>query len=530
MLHSIYIKNFRQFKDCNITFGQYITCIAGFNGTGKTTIMGLAGNSMMLSPKIMKTITNKQFKIEFRDLFKGSKNFDASKSNICDVRFSNYSNPNKIVDTRTSRVTWQENGERFRVIPEWQFKDEKTGKLRKMSSKYQMPTYYLGLSRLYPIGETDDEELKIKNFSMTDDDKKWFTETYKNILSIEEQPSCFEAITIPKASQKFSLGISTEKYDYLTNSSGQDNLSQILLSVLSFEKCSEKISSEWNGGVLFIDELDTTLHPSAQMKLCDFLYKEAEKYKFQIVFTTHSFSLLEYITSKTEHNSEEKLNNYQIVYLTNANGKLQIITNPSICTVRNDLFIKAFNRQKLDIICEDKANRGFLRALIKHYLDYVNIDETINVGCENLEHIYNFKPDVFSSTLFVLDGDTRQKSNLKDFIQKENVLVLPTNNPPDKLLYEYLCKTNNENNFSHESGFTKRYVKEKGPASYTNKTEERQKYSSWFYDNLENINNHNCFENWCKENSDECRAFIDDFITKYNKISKRITGRIIKNS
>lgn len=47
-------------------------------------------------------------------------------------------------------------------------RDEKTDKLRKMSSKYQMPTYHLGLSRLYPIGETDDEELKIKNFSMTD--------------------------------------------------------------------------------------------------------------------------------------------------------------------------------------------------------------------------------------------------------------------------------------------------------------------------------------------------------------------------
>ena len=75
-------------------------------------------------------------------------------------------------------------------------------------------------------------------------------------------------------------------------------------------------------GVLFIDELDTTLHPSAQIKLCDFLYSEAKKYNFQVVFTTHSFSLLDYITSKTEHNSEKNINNYQIVYLTNANGKL----------------------------------------------------------------------------------------------------------------------------------------------------------------------------------------------------------------
>ncbi len=527
MLHSIHITDFRQFKDCEVTFGKCITCIAGFNGTGKTTIMGLTGNSMMLSPKVMKTITSKQFKIEFRDLFKGSKKFDVSKSNICTVNFSDYSIPNKVVDNRVSRITWQENGKRFRVIPEWQFQDEKTGKLRKKSSKYPMPSYYLGLSRLYPVGETDDNELKFKNFIMTDNDKKWFVDAYSKILSMEEEPSDFEAISIPKASKKFSLGISTERYDYLTNSSGQDNLGQILLSVLSFEKCSNKLASEWKGGVLFIDEIDTTLHPSAQIKLCDFLYTEANKYKFQVVFTTHSFSLLEYITSKTEYNSAENLNNYQIVYLINANEKLQIISNPSIWTIRNDLFIKTLDRQRLDIICEDKANRRFFKALIKDYLEYVNIDENINVGCEELKHFYDFKPESFSSILFVVDGDTHVNSSLHNFIQNDNVLILPTSLPPDKLIYEYLTETNYENNFSYELGFTKRYIKEHGPSSYENKEHERQKYSSWFYDNQEHINKQKCFENWCAEHSEECTAFIKEFIYKYNKIAKKTNGRLI---
>lgn len=530
MLHSIHITDFRQFKNCDITFGKYITCIAGFNGTGKTTVMGLAGNSMMLSPKVMKTIANKQFKIEFRDLFKGSKKFDISKSNICRVNFSDFANPNEIIDNRISRITWQENGERFRVIPEWQFKDEKTGKMRKKSSKYPMPTYYLGLSRLYPVGETDDDELNFKDFIMTEADKNWFVKAYKNILSMEESPSNFEAISIPKASKKFSIGICTEKYDYLTNSSGQDNLSQILLSVLSYKKCFEKLASEWKGGVLFIDELDTTLHPSAQIKLCDFLYSEANKYKFQIVFTTHSFSLLEYITTKTAYNSDEDLNNYQIVYLTNANGQLQIITNPSKLMIQNDLFIKTSEQRKIDIICEDKANRRFLKALIKNFLDYVQIDEKINVGCDQLKAFYDFNPKIFSSILLIVDGDTHDNNNLKDFLQNENVLVLPTNIPPDKLIYEYLCETTNENNFNDELGFTKRFIKENGPASYTNKAEERQKYSSWFHDNLERINDCKCFENWCEEHSDECTDFINEFINKYNRIAKKTTGRMINNN
>lgn len=528
MLHSIHITDFRQFKNCNINFGKNITCIAGFNGTGKTTIMGLAGNSMMLSSKKMKTITNKHFKIEFRDLFKGSKKFDTTKSNICNVNFSDNSNPNIIIDKRISRITWQEHGQRFRVIPEWQYKDEKTGKMKKKSSKYPIPTFYLGLSRLYPIGETADSELRTKEFVMTNDDKEWFINAYKDILSIDEIPSSFESINIPKASNKSSLGISTEKYDYLTNSAGQDNLSQILLSVLSFEKCSVCLGNDWKGGVLFIDELDTTLHPIAQLKLCDFLYTEAEKFNFQIVFTTHSFTLLQNIAKKTNYNSSDQINKYQLIYLTSANGKLDIIENPPLSLIQSDLFMEPVSKRKIDIICEDRANRAFLKSLLSEYLDYVQIDEDIDRGCEELKHFYDFKPSYFSSIIFVLDGDARTNEKLVKFIENDNVLVLPTNNPPDRLIYEYLCTTNRKENFNLENGFTKRYVNEKGPETYKNKDHERQKYSSWFYDNYSFISQQECFKHWCEDNNTETESFIESFMKSYNHIAKRIGGRTIK--
>ena len=131
--------------------------------------------------------------------------------------------------------------------------------------------------------------------------------------------------------------------------------------------------------------------------------------------------------------------------------------------------------------------------------------------------------------MLIVDGDTHNNNKLKEFIQNDNVLILPTNTPPDKLIYEYLCETTNENNFNEESGFTQRYVKVKGPATYTEKTEERQKYSSWFHDNLERINDCKCFENWCEEHSDECTDFINDFINKYSIIAKKTTGRMINN-
>ena len=391
-----------------------------------------------------------------------------------------------------------------------------------------MPTFYLGLSRLYPIGETADSEMKTKEFTMSEDDKNWFINAYKDILSIEDSLSSFESINIPKASNKASLGISTNKYDYLTNSSGQDNLSQILLSVLSFKNCFKLLENDWKGGVLFIDELDTTLHPIAQIKLCNFLYKESEKYQFQVVFTTHSFTLLEMLCEKVRCNSPENVNNYQLVYLTTANGKLDIFENPSLSLIKSDLFMQPVSQRKIDIICEDKANRAFLKSLISEYLDYVNIDENINTGCEELKNIYNFKPAFFSNIILVLDGDTKENAGLSNFIEKENVLVLPTNLPPDKLLYEYLCSTQRDENFNHETGFTQRNIKANGPKSYTKKQHERQKYSSWFHDNMSYINQQNCFKHWCEDNETETKTFIKSFIKSYNAIAKKIGGRIIK--
>ena len=54
-----------------------------------------------------------------------------------------------------------------------------------------------------------------------------------------------------------------------------------------------------------IDELDATLYPGSQIKMIEFLHQMAEKYCIQIVFTTHSLTILEKIEemkNKNKHN------------------------------------------------------------------------------------------------------------------------------------------------------------------------------------------------------------------------------------
>jgi AAA15 family ATPase/GTPase len=76
MFTRLYLEDFRIFKDQTIHIGNTITAIAGHNATGKSTILGILGNTCELKSKFGTTITDKQFKTEFSELFKGSKAFD----------------------------------------------------------------------------------------------------------------------------------------------------------------------------------------------------------------------------------------------------------------------------------------------------------------------------------------------------------------------------------------------------------------------------------------------------------------------
>ena len=67
----------------------------------------------------------------------------------------------------------------------------------------------------------------------------------------------------------------------------------ILTAVISLKYYYESISpSKEVESVLLIDELDATLHPAFQIKLLNLFREMSEKYKIQVVFTTHSICFL----------------------------------------------------------------------------------------------------------------------------------------------------------------------------------------------------------------------------------------------
>lgn len=81
--------------------------------------------------------------------------------------------------------------------------------------------------------------------------------------------------------------------------------------------------------MLLIDEVDATLHPAAQNRLFQLFIKESREIGLQVVLTTHSLSLLQKVTEKTEYNDfdDDFNNDIELYYFSNANRQLQIKRN-----------------------------------------------------------------------------------------------------------------------------------------------------------------------------------------------------------
>lgn len=76
------IHSFRLFKDVSLTLGSRITVITGTNAVGKSTILGLLGNSSELKKKEGAPILKPRFRCEFSEIFKMSQEFDKKSQRL----------------------------------------------------------------------------------------------------------------------------------------------------------------------------------------------------------------------------------------------------------------------------------------------------------------------------------------------------------------------------------------------------------------------------------------------------------------
>lgn len=515
-IKKIIINDFRQFKNQEISIADRITFFTGLNGTGKSTLLAILGNCCALNGE--KPLIKTSFKADIKEIITGSLKNDPSKSNVLSIEFVDIDG--QTIFSVPFRRTWQEKDTRFRLIPKHEWGESKLG----------YPVIYLGLSRLYPLGECDYKQSLTNHNAvrkyLNDNkiDKEWFDATYKSILSMSTEIEEIEVTKHPDIKHKMFVGIQNEKYDSMNNSAGQDNLGQILLSILSFKAVKNDIikkEKKWYGGLLLIDELDATLHPAAQNRLLNVLYVEAVKLNLQVTVTTHSLSLVKFFfdTRKFHSNNDNKL-----FYITTKNKELEIKEKATYEEIELDMLVKDSADviyDPINVITEDDEARWFLMEILPEYIKrQINLVQT-KYGCDFLAQFNLITYPSLESSLIILDGDYTPKYKEN----KINLLVLPGGNSPEGIIYDYLKGLPSDhlllnNNYS----LNKKTLEEYGPFSdkYKTKKTNREKYKQWFIDNRDILTRLNVISYWRENNKDEIELFVDGMNKRLDIIREKI--------
>jgi AAA15 family ATPase/GTPase len=431
IIKSIYIKQFRGFKDVSFDLGTNITVLAGQNGTQKTTVLGLLSQPFSLSKGSLmygeKPLCGMNYRSLFKQKFKLSEVFDKPGSHEWTLKLTDPEETEFTIDS----IKRDKAGE----IRFWQ-----KGKRSKGSGYIQLPVIYLSLSRLQPIGE----DAKLESSSricLTPEESKLLEKWHNKILIIPNIE--MKSIDYLESTKKNTLGFNTSVYDWRMNSAGQDNLSKILLAILSFKRLQEQYPNDYKGGILAIDELDATMYPASQLKLIEFLLKYSAKYKIQVVFTTHSLALIE--KAYEIQNNGKRRGQVKVIYLYREDLLIKVKENESFAFIKNKLNvtmpgISSLGR-KLYAFREDQEAESFLKCIMKYKAMANFVTQSVNLGSGNYiqlaeKKIPGFRP---CDSVIFLDGDViNNAAESKKIKRIPNIFILPGGDSPERLLASFL--------------------------------------------------------------------------------------------
>ena len=507
----IFIEKFRDIENLKLNFGQKVTFIAGSNGTSKTSLLGLIAQPFSYrnyiyneklhkktSQIVYRTITNKPFETKFSDIHNLTK-YD----NIVSIKYTLsleesdgiFINMPVAGEHRNKSAKTEK---RFVAFPQ----EREAGK-----GNYKFPVIYLGLKRLYPLGEHNEKDVHIEdcnNFSAE------YIEIYNRLhKELFVDPEINFTLEKVQTSNKSLLGGRNEFYDSNGFSAGQDNISQIITAILSFKKLKNEVGSEYKGGLLLIDEIESTLHPLVKENLINMLYKFARDYSLQIIITTHSLEVLQIgMQKKYERDTE-------IIYLTKTRGILDFWEKAKFEDIQEDMTAKLLKKEtyKQQVLCEDDEAVAFLKAVLPKNIQEKIVIISTKLGCENLKNLANSQISKYNSFLFVLDGD--QKT------QKSNVICLPGNDSPEGLIHTILLSLNKEDVLfkkprPSQQVYLKGFVEmpEKGINKNTDgvRREKLKDFFSYLKRDVSRQSWNTLFKIWISKNSSE----VEDFIKKFN--------------
>lgn len=493
---SLKIEKFRHLEDIEIRFGKLITAIAGQNGTGKSSILGLVGHLFTFREKengtIYKTISGKFFETEFSEIFRFSSQNDKAGEHKYTVQLDN----DDIIQVNSTK---RKNGSLRLVV----------GKREKGKGKRTFPVIYLGLRRLFPLAQ--ETTIKNEQSDLTQNEIQEYQQLHNEILMLNET---INPELIDTFSKKF-YATKTGSYDCLGNSAGQDNLGQILTAILSLKRLKNSLGQNYNGGLLLIDEADATFFAGAQEKLIEKFFRIAQDLQLQIIFTTHSIEAL--IRLRLPQYKRD----CEVVFLDNTSGKVLNTQNNNITPSQmiNNLRVmcEIQGNSKITVICEDNEAGLWLKNILGTKITKKLHIVADNFGSGNLVNLANKKIPDLRGSIFVLDGD--QNKALKRN-KCPRVLLLPNEKRPENIFYEFLRGLPADDGFWSGTGQYTQQVCFRNLATISN---DRITMKKWFK-SQSTYWGRGCsklFNRWKRENEAVVNNFRAEFIRTLEKIKDK---------
>lgn len=446
MVKDIIIRRYKKFKNQNFNFTPHVNLISGTNGTCKTTLLHIVSNSFqeinnkctwITDPDFIKIFkgVNQQLNPKMEKLVKGDRTFNdpapGHQGNLYGVSY--FSDKETIIEYRRHNT-------RNSGIPRYYIKPPYS-KGSGQNLPY-CPVVYLGLTRLLPYGEYQNEnDIKASRITLPESYIQESVLIYKKLTGININKVSTQKMGTFKT--RFEFESDLEGIDSNTISSGEDNISIIINSLLSLKFYYENITDEMKDkevcSILLIDEMDATLHPSIQNKLLDLLDTFSRQYKIQVFLTTHSLSLIEH-AFKHKHN---------IIYLINNLDYVVPLKDPDIFRIK--MHLNGQNKEQvyqdkiIPIYTEDQEARDLLNVMFRYWSEKDNMFKNIisyfhfvqaNLGADNLRSIFH-DHHLRTSTIHaicILDGD---KTNSHGEDLSNQIITLPGKTSPEKLLVNH---------------------------------------------------------------------------------------------
>lgn len=540
---------FRKLGSLTIPFAERITLVAGHNGIGKSTILGLSAHCSGLRNAAYKSYFSRAFVANLNEII----HLDYQKE-FEDYKTSGTTFPSPVVEylidgltlLKRCSITQRTDKKEVRVVPRndphTDFLNAVGDELVGKDAKVSLPTLYLGMTRMLPVGESDPNW--VTNSIDSDihvEDALFIQDFISNVMGSHLQNSVDNSITTQsiKGTRKTAKHPS---YSYSAKciSLGQDSLSAIATALASFQKLKREWP-EYPGGLLVIDEVDAGFHPHAQRKLALALCKSAKKLNLQILATTHSVSLIEAIHPDSNPLGPGGKRIDSVVYLTDTT-KPRVAEGYSLADIQQDMSlippprVMAMRQQSLKVYLEDFEAGFFLKALLTAKLKRrIKVEAGVRLkviplsaGCENLQRFQKYDAH-FSTVLIVLDADASISGTKK---ATRNILKLPGGKTaqgsglsPERTLHSFIEKLANMSGTYPiaRSALTKKKITSdylrshllEGNSNMSNRVSAKK----WMSDCLKHIEDWEIVQLWTKEHPVEVANFEDQIVAAAKAIS-----------